>query len=63
MRKSGLHTSFVITQQVTQNSRYLVPRFNICEESTLGTHSANCPSEEMTTSDTKWEWPVSERWG
>lgn len=24
---------------------------------------ANCPSEEMTTSLTKWEWPLRERWG
>lgn len=24
---------------------------------------ANCPSDEMTTSLTKWEWPVRERWG
>lgn len=24
---------------------------------------ANCPSEEMTTSLTKWEWPIKERWG
>lgn len=24
---------------------------------------ANCPSEEMTTSLTKWEWPFRERWG
>lgn len=36
---------------------------SISHELTLDTHSANCPSEEMTTSDTKWEWPVSERWG
>lgn len=24
---------------------------------------ANCPSEEITTSLTKWEWPFRERWG